>query len=121
MQALADRRAQRDHPGARIYGNLHTIVEAALAMAIQTQILRTVPQKYKDAALEMEAAVEKLKAVQLAMRLDRETDPCSRASSRRGATMAYGGSRSTLARKCARPVSKGSPTTRRTRSSAARN
>ena len=74
MQALADRRSQRDHRGSRIYGNLHTIVEAALALAVQTQILRVVPQKYKDSAPKMEAALDKLAAVQPAMRLDRETD-----------------------------------------------
>ncbi len=74
MQALADRRSQRDHRGARIYGNLQTIVEAALALAVQTQILRVVPQKYKDSAPKMEAALDKLAAVQPAMRLDGETD-----------------------------------------------
>jgi hypothetical protein len=74
MQVLVDRRAQRDRRSDRIYGNLHTIVDAALAIALQVQIIRSVPQKYKDAAPEMEAATEKLKAVQPAIRLDRETD-----------------------------------------------
>jgi hypothetical protein len=74
MLVLADRRAQRDRRGDRIYGNLHTIVDAALAIVLQVQILRSVPQKYKDAAPEMAVATEKLKAVQPAIRLDRETD-----------------------------------------------
>ena len=50
IQALADRRARRDHRGARIYDNLYTIVDAALAVLLQVLILRGAPQKYKDSA-----------------------------------------------------------------------
>lgn len=74
IQALADRRARRDHRGARIYDNLYTIVDAALAVLLQVLILRGAPEKYKDSAPKMNAAMDKLKAVQPAMRLDRETD-----------------------------------------------
>src|SRR5437899_1442883 len=74
MQALTDRRAQRDRKAARIYGNLHAVVEVAVAVALQVFKLRTVPELYNQEAPEKQAALNKLKALQPAIRLDRETD-----------------------------------------------
>jgi len=74
VDLLADRRAQRDHREARIYGNLHMIVEAAVLVMDQVQRLRLYPQEYKDASVDTAKAIEQLQAVRAAIRLDEETD-----------------------------------------------
>jgi hypothetical protein len=61
MQALADKRAQRDHRGSRIYENMLGVVEAVVAMRDQVERLRLYPQDYRKGAPELSLLDEREK------------------------------------------------------------
>jgi hypothetical protein len=73
MQALADKRAKRDHRGEGIYANVHSILELVASVGDEVQRLRTRPQDYLSGGDAITTAIDNIKKIRPSLLIDPET------------------------------------------------